>query len=156
MFSPRGVMLIAHSHHDEQAFKRHIYANRLAGIQNEWLTPEQAKEFCPILNIDPSMRYPIVGAALQRSGGTARHDAVAWGYARAASTRGVDIIENCEVKAINRDASGAVSGLETTRGPIAAKKIGVAAAGNTSASWRWPECGCRSNPSRCRRSSRSP
>jgi sarcosine oxidase subunit beta len=133
MFSPRGVMLIAHSHHDEQSFKRHIYANRLAGTQNEWLTPEQAKEFCPLLNIDPSIRYPIVGAALHRSGGTARHDAVAWGYARAASMLGVDIIENCEVKAINRNAAGAVSGLETTRGPIATKRIGVAVAGNTSA-----------------------
>jgi sarcosine oxidase subunit beta len=132
MFSPRGVMLIAHSHHDEQIFKRHIYANRLAGTQNEWVTPEQAKEFCPLLNIDRSMRYPIVGAALQRSGGTARHDAVAWGYARAASQLGVDIIQNCEVKGINRDSSGAVSGLETTRGPIATKKIGIVAAGNTS------------------------
>jgi sarcosine oxidase, subunit beta len=132
MFSPRGVMLIAHSHHDEQSFKRHIYANRLAGAQNEWVTPEQAKEFCPLLNIDPSIRYPIVGAALQRSGGTARHDAVAWGYARAASALGVDIVENCEVKGINRDASGAVSGLETTRGPIAARRIGVVAAGATS------------------------
>ena len=116
MFSPRGVMMLAHNHHDEQAFRRHIYANRLAGIPNEWLTPEQAKEFCPILNIDPGIRYPVLGAALQRTGGTARHDAVAWGYARAASARGVDIIENCEVKAIRRDASGAVSGVETTRG----------------------------------------
>ncbi len=122
MFSPRGVMLLAHNHHDEQAFKRHIYANRLAGIPNEWLTPEQAKEFCPILNIDPGIRYPVVGAALQRKGGTARHDAVAWGYARAASARGVDIIENCEVKAIRRDASGAVSGVETTRGAICDEK----------------------------------
>jgi sarcosine oxidase, subunit beta len=126
------VMLVAHSHHDEQSFKRHIYANRLAGTQNEWLSAEQAKEFCPLLNIDRSARYPIVGAALQRSGGTARHDAVAWGYARAASMRGVDIIENCEVTAIRRDASGAAIGLDTTRGPIATKKIGVAAAGATS------------------------
>jgi sarcosine oxidase subunit beta len=132
MFSPRGVMLLAHNHHDEQAFKRHIYANRLAGIPNEWLTPEEAKAFCPILNIDPGIRYPVVGAALQRNGGTARHDAVAWGYARAASGRGVDILENCEVKAIRRDASGAVSGVETTRGAIATKKIGVVAAGSTS------------------------
>jgi sarcosine oxidase subunit beta len=132
MFSPRGVMLLAHNHHDEQAFKRHIYANRLGGIPNEWLTPEQAKEFCPILNIDSNIRYPVVGAALQRTAGTARHDAVAWGYARAASARGVDIIQNCEVKAIRRDSSGAVSGVETTRGDIATRKIGVVAAGNTS------------------------
>ena len=132
MFSPRGVMLLAHNHHDEQAFRRHIYANQLASIPNEWLTPEQAKEFCPILNIDPGIRYPVHGAALQRTGGTARHDAVAWGFARAASARGVDIIENCEVKAITRDASGAVSGVETTRGAIATKKIGVVSAGHTS------------------------
>ena len=132
MFSPRGVMLIAHSHHDEQSFKRHIYANRLAGTPNEWLNPEQAKAYCPLLSIEPTMRYPIVGAALQRTGGTARHDAVAWGYARAASMLGVDILENCEVKGIERDASGAVSGVETTRGAIATKKVGVVAAGNTS------------------------
>jgi sarcosine oxidase, subunit beta len=132
MFSPRGVMLLAHNHHDEQAFRRHIHANQLAGIPNEWLTPEQAKEFCPILNIDPGIRYPVRGAALQRTGGTARHDAVAWGFARAASARGVDIIENCEVKAITRDASGAVTGVETAKGAIGTKKIGVVAAGHTS------------------------
>jgi len=132
MYSPRGVMMLAHNHHEEQAFKRHIYANRLAGIPNEWLTPEQVKEFCPILSIDPDLRYPVRGAALHRTGGTARHDAVAWGYARAASERGVDIIENCQVEAIRRDAAGAVSGIETTRGPIATKKIGVVAAGSTS------------------------
>jgi sarcosine oxidase subunit beta len=132
MFSPRGVMLLAHNHHDEQAFRRHVYANRLAGTPNEWLTPEQAKEFCPILNIDPGIRYPVRGAALQRKGGTARHDAVAWGYARAASARGVDVIQNCEVKAIRRDASGAVTGVETTKGFIGTRKLGVVAAGNTS------------------------
>ena len=132
MFSPRGVMLLAHNHHDEQAFRRHIHANRLAGIPNEWLTPEQARDFCPILNIDPGIRYPVRGAALQRTGGTARHDAVAWGYARGASARGVDIIQNCEVKAILRDAGGAISGVQTTKGEIATRKIGVVAAGNTS------------------------
>ena len=132
MFSPRGVMLLAHNHHDEQAFRRHIHANRLAGIPNEWLTPSQAQEVCPILNISPDIRYPVRGAAFQKTGGTARHDAVAWGYARAASARGVDIIENCEVKAILRDASGAVSGVETTKGAIATRRLGVVAAGHTS------------------------
>jgi sarcosine oxidase, subunit beta len=132
MYSPRGVMMLAHSVHDIQVVKRHIHANRLNGIDNEFLTPEQAKEFCPPLNISKGTRYPVMGAALQRRGGTARHDAVAWGYARAASARGVDIIQNCEVKGITRDASGAVSGVETTRGPIATKKIAVVAAGNTS------------------------
>ena len=132
MYSPRGVMMLAHTVHDIQVFKRHVHANRLQGIDNEWLTPEEAKEFCPILNISPNMRYPILGAALQRRGGTARHDAVAWGYARAASAMGVDIIQNCEVKGIRRDLSGAVTGVETTKGFIGTKKIGVVAAGHTS------------------------
>ena len=132
MYSPRGVLMLAHNTHDVQVGKRHVHANRLAGVDNEWLTPEEAKAFCPILNIARDVRYPVIGAALQRRGGTARHDAVAWGYARAASARDIDIIQNCEVIAICRDASGAVSGVETTRGAIAAKKVGVVAAGHTS------------------------
>ncbi|WP_314376356.1 sarcosine oxidase subunit beta family protein, partial [Sphingomonas paucimobilis] len=132
MFSQRGVMMLAHNIHDVQVFKRHVHANRINGVDNEWLTPEQAKEFCPPLNIERNMRYPVLGAALQRRGGTARHDAVAWGYARAADALGVDIIENCEVTGIRRDASGAVSGVETNRGFIASKRVGVSAAGHTS------------------------
>ena len=131
MYSPRGVVVLAHNKTDAQVICRHVHANRLAGIDNEWLTPEQAKAFCPILNIG-DMRYPVVGASLQRRGGTARHDAVAWSYARAASALGVDIIENCEVTAINRDARGAISGLETSRGAIASKRIGLVTAGHTS------------------------
>ncbi|MFN3548096.1 MAG: sarcosine oxidase subunit beta [Mesorhizobium sp.] len=132
MYSPRGVMMLAHNVHDVQVLKRHVHANRLNGIDNEWLTPEQAKAFCPPLNISKDARYPVVGAALQRRGGTARHDAVAWGYARGASARGVHIIQNCEVTAINRGPDGAVTGVETTRGPIRARKVGVVAAGHTS------------------------
>ena len=89
MFSPRGVMMLAHTVHDVQVAQRHIHANRCNGVDNEWLTPEDAKAFCPPLNIDPGLRYPVLGAALQRRGGTARHDAVAWGYARAADALGV-------------------------------------------------------------------
>lgn len=132
MYSARGVMMLAHNVHDVQVFKRHIHANRLNGIDNEWLTPEQAKEFCPPLNISPDSRYPVVGAALQRRGGTARHDAVAWGYARGASARGVDIIQNCEVTGIKRGPDGRVSGVETSRGFIGARKVGVVASGHTS------------------------
>ncbi|PRD42751.1 sarcosine oxidase subunit beta [Phyllobacterium phragmitis] len=132
MYSPRGVMMLAHNVHDVQVLKRHIHANRLNGIDNEWLTPEQAKEFCPPLNISQTARYPVVGASLQRRGGTARHDAVAWGYARAACARGVDIIQNCEVTGIRRSPTGAVTGVETTQGFIGAKKVGVVAAGHTS------------------------
>jgi sarcosine oxidase subunit beta len=132
MFSPRGVMMLAHTVHDVQVAQRHIHANRCNGVDNEWLTPEEAKAYCPPLNIDSGLRYPVLGAALQRRGGTARHDAVAWGYARAADALGVDIIENCEVTGIRRDAGGAVQALETTRGVIRTRKVGVVAAGNTS------------------------
>ena len=132
MYSPRGVLMLAHNAHEVQTFKRHVHANRLAGIDNEWLSPEQAKDVCPLINLSKSIRYPILGAALQRRGGTARHDAVAWGFARAANARGVDILQNCEVTGIRRDGKGAVSGVETTKGFIAARKIGVAAAGHTS------------------------
>ncbi|MGH7716364.1 MAG: FAD-dependent oxidoreductase, partial [Vulcanimicrobiaceae bacterium] len=98
---------------------------------NEWLTPQEAKEFCPPLEISPEIRYPVLGASLQRRGGVARHDAVAWGYARAADALGVDIVENCEVTGIVRDADGAVRALETTRGTIATSRVGVAVAGHT-------------------------
>jgi sarcosine oxidase subunit beta len=132
MYSPRGVLMLAHTHHDVAVFRRHVHANRVQGIDNEWLTPAQAKAFCPPLDIGPDVRYPVLGAALQRRGGVARHDAVAWGYARAASALGVDIIQNCAVTGILRDAQGAVTGVETTRGPIAAGRVGVVAAGHTS------------------------
>src|SRR6185436_4597323 len=132
MYSPRGVMMLAHNVHDVQVSKRHVHANRLAGVDNEWLTPEEARDFCPILNISKDIRYPNMGADLQRRGGVARHDAVAWGYARAAGALGVDIIQNCEVTGIQRDASGAIDGLQTTRGDIWTKRVGVVAAGHTS------------------------
>jgi sarcosine oxidase subunit beta len=132
MFSQRGVLMLAHTVHDIQVFKRHVHANRLNGVDNEWLTPGETKEFCPPISLDPAMRYPVLGAALQRRGGTARHDAVAWGYARAADALGVDIIQNCEVTGIRRDAAGAVEAVETSRGPIRARKVGVVAAGHTS------------------------
>jgi sarcosine oxidase subunit beta len=132
MYSPRGVMMLAHTVHDVQVFKRHVHANRLAGIDNEWLTPAEAKEICPPLNISRNLRHPVLGAALQRRGGTARHDAVAWGYARAADALGVDIIQNCEVSGIRRDASGSIEAVDTSRGSIRAKTIGVVAAGHTS------------------------
>ncbi len=132
MFSQRGVMMLAHNVHDVQSAQRHVHANRLNGVDNQWLTPQQAKEFCPPLNISKDIRYPVMGAALQKKGGTARHDAVAWGYARKASAMGVDIIQNCEVTGINRSPDGKVTGVETTRGTIGAKQVGVVAAGHTS------------------------
>jgi sarcosine oxidase subunit beta len=132
MLSQRGVMMLAHNEHDVRSLKRHIYANRLYGIDNEWLSAAEAKAFCPPLNISRDIRYPVVGAALQRRGGVARHDAVAWGYARAADARGVDIIEHCEVTGFRRGPDGAIVGVDTTRGAIAARRVGVVAAGHTS------------------------
>jgi sarcosine oxidase subunit beta len=132
MYSPRGVLMLAHNLHDVRVLKRHVHANRLAGIDNEWLTPKQARRFCPPLNIASDLRYPVLGGALQRRGGVARHDAVAWGYARAADRLGVDIIQNCEVTAIRRNVGGAVEAVETTRGTIRTQRIGVVAAGHTS------------------------
>ncbi len=132
MFSQRGVMMMAHNVHDVQVFQRHVHANRLNGVDNQWISPQEAKEFCPPLSISKSARYPVMGAALQKKGGVARHDAVAWGYARKASAMGVHIIQQCEVTGINRDTSGAVTGVNTSRGTINAKKVGVVAAGHTS------------------------
>jgi sarcosine oxidase, subunit beta len=132
MYSRRGVLTLAHSAHDVQIIKRHVHANRLNGVDNEWLTVAEAKRFCPPLNVSPDSRYPILGASLQRRGGVARHDAVAWGYARAASALGVDIIQNCEVKGITRDANGHVSGVMTPSGIIKTHRVGLVAAGHTS------------------------
>jgi sarcosine oxidase subunit beta len=132
MYSKRGVMMLAHNVHDVQSFQRHIHSNRLNGVDNRWLTTADAKAFCPPLNDSPNARYPVMGAALQMRAGTARHDAVAWGYARAAAKRGVDIIQNCPVISIRRGADGSVEGVETAKGFIRAKKVAVSAAGHTS------------------------
>ena len=132
MFSRRGVLMLAHNMHDVHSFQRHIHANRLNGVDNRWLSVEECKEYCPPLNVSPDARYPVLGGALQERAGTARHDAVAWGYARAAAMRGVDIIQNCPVTAIRRNADGSVAGVETAKGFIKARKVAVSAAGHTS------------------------
>jgi sarcosine oxidase subunit beta len=131
MFSQRGVMNLAHNQHDVRELKRRTHANRLNGIDCEWLETKQVKEFCPIINCSPNIRYPVMGSTLQKRAGTARHDAVAWGYARGADSMGVDIIQNCEVKGIKRKGD-IVEGLETTKGFIKTSKIGVVAAGHSS------------------------
>src|SRR4029079_10511375 len=129
MLSQRGVLNLAHNEADIREGKRRAGANRLNGIDAEWLDAEEAKRFCPILNISPAARYPVLGATLQRGGGVARPGAVAWVFARAADARGVDIVENCEVIAV-RTARGRVVGVETTRGEIMADKVAIVAAGN--------------------------
>ncbi len=131
MFSQRGVMNLAHNQHELRELYRRVNAIRLNGIDSEVLDAEQVKAYCPILNTSPTARYPVLGASLQRRGGTARHDAVAWGYARAADARGVDIIQNCEVTGF-RISNGRVQGVETTRGAIGAKKVACVTAGHSS------------------------
>jgi sarcosine oxidase subunit beta len=131
MFSQRGVLNLAHNLHDMRELSRRVNANRLNGLDSEILTPAQIKEKVPILNTSPEARYPVLGASLQPRGGTARHDAVAWAYARGADALGVDIIQNCEVTGIRR-SRGKVEGVETSRGYIGAKKVGVVVAGHCS------------------------
>ena len=129
MVSQRGVLNLAHNLHDMRELARRVAAIKLNGIDSEILTPAEIKAMVPILNVSPDARYPVLGASLQRRGGTARHDAVAWGLARAADARGVDIIQNCEVTGILREG-GRVTGVETTRGTIKAPKVGVVVAGH--------------------------
>jgi sarcosine oxidase, subunit beta len=131
MFSQRGVLHLAHTVHDLHEVKRRLHANRLNGVDSEFLTPEQIKAIEPLLDASRNARYPIMGASLQRRGGTARHDAVAWGYARGADAAGVDIIQNCEVTGI-RVRGGKVEGVETSRGQIGCQKLAVVAAGHSS------------------------
>ena len=129
MLSQRGVLNLAHNEHDLKEMSRRVNAIRLNGIDSEILSPKQIKDMIPAINIAQDVRYPILGASVQRRGGVARHDAVAWGFARAADARGVDIIQNCEVTGILRKGAR-VSGVETTRGTILAKKVGVVVAGH--------------------------
>jgi sarcosine oxidase, subunit beta len=131
MFSPRGVMMLCQTEHELRAFKRTAHANRLAGLDCRMITPAEVKQIAPIINNDRNCRYPILGAYYQPRGGTGRHDAVAWGYARGADGYGVDIIQNCEVTAIRREGDR-VTGLETSKGFISTKKIAVVAAGHVS------------------------
>ena len=131
MFSQRGVYNLGHSLQDMRDIERRVGANRLDGIDAEVVTPAQIKAAIPMINTSPRARYPVLGASLQRRGGVARHDALAWGFARAADALGVDIIQQCEVTGICRDG-GRVTGVETTRGRIKADRTGVVVAGHAS------------------------
>ncbi len=131
MLSQRGVLNLAHNLHDLRELSRRVNAIRMNGIDSEILTPAQIKTLVPFLDVSPGARYPVLGASLQRRGGVARHDAVAWGFARGADAAGVDIIQGCEVTGI-RVRSGRVAGVETSRGYIGAKKVGVVVAGHAS------------------------
>ena len=129
MFSPRGVMMLAQTHHEVRGYQRTAYANALQGVKTEFVGPERVKELCPIINID-GPRYPVLGALWQSRAGPARHDAVAWGYARACSDMGMDIIQQCEVTGVTQ-AAGQVTGVETSKGAIACDKLGIVVAGHS-------------------------
>ena len=129
MFSQRGVLTLAHSEHELKEMNRRVEAIRLNGIDSDVLNPAQIKKLVPIININPNLRYPVMGGFIQRRGGTARHDAVAWGYARAADSLGVDIIQNCEVTGFDIQ-NGKVTGVQTAKGAIKAGKVGCVVAGH--------------------------
>ncbi len=130
MVSQRGVLNLFHSDPQRDAFARRGNAMRIDGVDAELLDREDVRAMYPFFDFD-NARFPIKGGLLQRRGGTVRHDAVAWGYARGADSRGVDIIQNCAVTGIKIE-KGKVVGVDTTRGPIKCKKLGLAAAGNSS------------------------
>jgi sarcosine oxidase subunit beta len=131
MLSQRGLVLLAHSRHDLDSMSRWANAMRMNGIEAELLTRDQVAARVAGLDMSPQARLPVLGGFAQPRGGTARHDAVAWGYARAASALGVDIIQNCEVTGFIEE-NGRVAGVSTSRGAIRADRVGVAAAGHSS------------------------
>jgi sarcosine oxidase subunit beta len=131
LFSQRGVLNLAHTAQEVRDGVRRVQANRLAGVDAEWLEPAQVAEVCPIVNVSPSVRHPVLGATFQPRGGIAKHDYVAWGFARAASALGVDIIEHAEVTGFQLDR-GRITGVRSTRGDIGAGTVALAAAGHTS------------------------
>ena len=129
MFSPRGVLMLAQTEHEVRGYKRTAHANALQGVTTEWIGPERVKQICPIMEIR-GPRYPVLGGLWQARAGTARHDAVAWGYARACSQMGMDIIQKCEVTSV-RSEGGKVTGVTTTRGDIDCDKLGIVVAGHS-------------------------
>ena len=131
MFSQRGVFNLGHTLQDMRDIERRVNANNLNGIDALVLDAQDVKRRIPLIDISPNKRYPILGASFQPRGGVARHDAVAWGFARGASKLGVDIVENCEVTGLDI-GDGRIKGLETSRGYIGAERVGCVAAGHSS------------------------
>ena len=129
MLSQRGLLTLAHSLHEMEGIKRWANAIKINDVDAEVLTPGEVKELVPLIDLD--CRFPVFGGFIQRRGGISRHDAVAWGYARAANAFGVDIIQQCEVTGFNIQA-GRATGVDTTRGTIGADRISFAVAGHTS------------------------
>ena len=131
MLSQMGILTLAHSRHEMDMLRRWATSIQVQGVDSELLSREQIGKEVPAINLSPDARYPIVGGFTQRRGGVARHDAVAWGYARSADHLGVDIIQNCEVLGIKL-VNGSVKGVDTTKGFIATEKVGAAVAGHSS------------------------
>ncbi|WP_270886200.1 sarcosine oxidase subunit beta family protein [Pedococcus sp. 5OH_020] len=131
LFSQRGVLNLAHTLQDVRDSVRRVNANKLNGIDAEWVDAQQVKELCPIVNISPDVRYPVLGATYQPRAGIAKHDYVAWGFARAANAMGVDLIQDCEVTGLDV-VDGRVTAVGTTRGTIGAGRVALCAAGHSS------------------------
>jgi len=131
LFSQRGVLNLAHTLQDVRDSVRRVEANRLNRVDAEWLEPDEVAKVCPIVNVSPDVRYPVLGATFQPRAGIAKHDHVAWAFARACDRLGVDLIQNCEVTGFVKDGNR-VTGVETTRGRINAGRVGLAAAGHSS------------------------
>ena len=130
LFSQRGVLNLAHTLQDVREATRRVNANRLGGVDGEWLTTDEVAKVCPIVNVAQDVRYPVLGGTFQPRAGIAKHDHVAWAFARAADALGVDFIQNCEVTGFVKDGDRVV-GVETTRGRISAGAVGLAAAGHS-------------------------
>lgn len=130
MLSQRGMLMLAHSHHDMEFARRTANAIRRNGIDCDLLDRDAVARRLPLLDMSADARFPVLGGYRQGRGGVARHDAVAWGYARAADRLGVDIVQNCEVLGFLVEA-GRIVGVETTRGAIRADRVGLAVAGHS-------------------------
>jgi len=130
MYSPRGIINLAHSDAQMNAYARRGNSMRLNGIDAIILGRDDLKKMIPFADFSETCRFPIHGGLMQPRGGTARHDAVAWGYARQADSMGVDIIQNCEVTGFDVN-NGKIEGVQTSRGNIKTKKVGLCVAGST-------------------------
>jgi sarcosine oxidase subunit beta len=131
MFSQRGVLNLGHNLQDMRTIERRVNANRLNGVDGQVLNAQQVKELVPIIDTsENNTRFPVLGSSFQPRGGIARHDALAWGMARACDDLGIDVIQQCEVTGIRRD-NGQVVGVDTSRGPIETNRVGAVTAGNS-------------------------
>jgi len=150
LFSQRGVLNLAHTLQDVRESMRRVYANQLNGVDGEWLDAAEVHKICPILNVSPEVRYPVLGGTWQPRAGIVKHDHVAWAFARKADSYGVDLIQNCEVTGFLRSGDRVV-GWKPAWGGSGPGGLAWPPPG-TPACWRIPSgCGCRSRATRCRR-----